>query len=189
MRMKSTARKRPLLVVIALALLGGSFALPLAQPSPKAFSDIFSVTDMVVTKSSSPQQEEGRKLFELNCTACHTIGAGVLVGPDLLGVTERRDLAWLKRFILEPDQMLKEEDAIALAMLREFGIPMPNLGLREQQVEAVIAYLQTTTETEEIAPVAIPALYIPTLAIGVLVIVALTVIGLIAARKRVEVRT
>jgi cbb3-type cytochrome oxidase cytochrome c subunit len=171
-------------LALALALLGGSFALPLAQPRPKAFSDHFSVT-----KSFSPQQEEGRKLFEQSCTACHTIGGGVRVGPDLKGVTERRDLAWLKRFILEPDQMLKEEDATALAMLKEFGIPMPNLALTVHQVEALIAYLQTTTEAEQIAPVAIPALYIPTLAIGVLVIAALTVIGLIAARKRVEVRT
>lgn len=169
MSMRSSAGRRLLLVAVALTLLGAPFALPLAQPSP------------------SPQQEEGRKLFELNCTACHTISGGVRVGPDLAGVTERRDLSWLKRFILEPDQMLREDDPIALAMLKEFGIPMPKLGLGEQQVETLIAYLQMADAGTP--PVAIPNLYIPTLAIGVLVIVALTLIGLIAARKRVEVRT
>lgn len=169
MSMRSSLRKRWLLVAVTLALLGGSVALPLAQPSP------------------APEQEEGRKLFELNCTACHTVGAGVRVGPDLKGVTERRDLAWLRRFILEPDQMLKEEDPIALAMLKEFGIPMPNLGLSEQQVETLIAYLQMANA--DTPPIAIPAFYIPTLLTSALVIVVLTVIGLIAARKRVEVRT
>lgn len=173
MSTRSSAAKRLLLVVsataVALTLLVGPFALPLAQPSP------------------SPQQQEGRKLFELNCTACHTIGEGVRVGPDLKGVTERRDRAWLKRFILEPDRVLREGDPIARAMLQEFGIPMPNLGLEEQQAEAVIAYLQMADA--ETPPVAVPSLYIPTLITGALVIVALTVIGLIAARKRVEVRT
>lgn len=133
-----------------------------------------------------PSPDEGKQLFQMKCTACHTIGEGVRVGPDLKGVTERRDLAWLKRFILEPDRVLKEGDPIARAMLQEFGIPMPNLGLTVPQVEAAIAYLQTTAGSG--APVAIPALYIPTLAIGVFAITALTLVGLIAGRKKVEVR-
>ena len=40
--------------------------------------------------------------FRLNCTSCHTIGGGRLVGPDLLNVTERKDRAWLARFIVDP---------------------------------------------------------------------------------------
>jgi len=133
-----------------------------------------------------PSPDEGQQLFQTRCTACHTIGGGVRVGPDLKGVTERRDLAWLRRFILGPDQMLKEGDPIARAMLQEFGIPMPNLGLTAPQVEAIIAYLQTTAQGR--SPVAPPSLYVPTLAIGLLAIIALTFVGLRAGRKRVEVR-
>jgi hypothetical protein len=39
------------------------------------------------------------ELFSRQCSSCHTIGKGDLVGPDLNGVTGRRDRAWLARFI------------------------------------------------------------------------------------------
>jgi cytochrome c1 len=102
-----------------------------------------------------------------------------------MGVTERREESWLKVQIQFPSVQLEQNDPIAMALLEEFGLPMPDLGLTEQQVEAVIAYLETA-ETE---PTAIPAKYIPTLVIGILAIVGITLIGLIAGTKRVEVRT
>ena len=35
----------------------------------------------------------GQQTFQSVCVSCHTIGKGKLVGPDLAGVTERRDAA------------------------------------------------------------------------------------------------
>lgn len=91
---------------------------------------------------SSP--EEGEKLFQQMCATCHTIGGGKLVGPDLNGVTARRDRDWLLRFVKAPDKMFAEGDPIATQLLQEFDhIQMPNLGLTDQQVEALIAYLET----------------------------------------------
>lgn len=85
---------------------------------------------------------EGQAIFKERCIACHTIGGGPLVGPDLEGVVERRERDWLIRWISEPDKMLAEEDALATQLLAEFnGVPMPNLGLSETQVEALVAYL------------------------------------------------
>lgn len=44
------------------------------------------------------QPGAGQALYEQRgCPACHTLGAGSLVGPDLRGVTERRDRDWLVR--------------------------------------------------------------------------------------------
>jgi len=57
--------------------------------------------------------------FRLNCTSCHTIGGGRLVGPDLLGVTERKDRAWLARFITDPQSVLDSGDAYALKLKEE----------------------------------------------------------------------
>ena len=45
--------------------------------------------------------QEGQQLFVRYCQSCHTIGAGNLIGPDLQGVTTRRDRAWLERFIVD----------------------------------------------------------------------------------------
>jgi len=57
--------------------------------------------------------------FRLNCTSCHTIGGGRLVGPDLLHVTERKDRAWLARFIADPKSVIDSGDAYALKLLDE----------------------------------------------------------------------
>lgn len=89
--------------------------------------------------------DEGQTLFEQRCAACHTIGGGKLVGPDLKGVTARRDRAWLIRFITAPEQALAQKDPIATQLLQEYGnVPMPNLGLTNDQVTAIITYLGGT---------------------------------------------
>lgn len=75
------------------------------------------------------------------CVACHTIGKGKLVGPDLLGVTERRDIDWLRKWMKNPDEMLKN-DPIAMEMLKVHMVPMPNQGLTDKEVEALIEYMR-----------------------------------------------
>ncbi|HNQ83491.1 MAG TPA: hypothetical protein PKM34_07600, partial [Bacteroidales bacterium] len=49
-------------------------------------------------RKSVAQASDGAQLFQI-CGACHTIGKGKLIGPDLYKVTERRDRAWLIPFI------------------------------------------------------------------------------------------
>ena len=86
---------------------------------------------------------EGETLFQEKCVACHTIGGGVLVGPDLAGVVERQDHDWLSKWILAPDKVLAAKDPIATQLLAEAnGVPMPNLGLTEAQVASLLAYLE-----------------------------------------------
>lgn len=85
---------------------------------------------------------DGETLFTQKCTACHTIGGGNLVGPDLAGVVDRRDPAWLSQWIAQPDKVLAAGDPIATQMLAEFNnVPMPNLALTEAEVSAIITYL------------------------------------------------
>jgi len=86
---------------------------------------------------------DGKAIFDGKCAGCHSIGGGRLVGPDLKGVTALRDRDWLARFIAEPDNVLAAGDPIAVALLQEFNnMQMPNLGLSQEQVAAVIAYLE-----------------------------------------------
>lgn len=87
--------------------------------------------------------EEGRAIFQEKCAACHTVGGGPLVGPDLEGVTAKRERAWLVRWLSAPDRMLAAGDPTATRLLQEFkNVPMPNQGLTEVQVASVIAYLE-----------------------------------------------
>jgi len=100
--------------------------------------------------SEKPDEElvaKGKELFNSNCTSCHTIGKGKLVGPDLLGVTDLRSDQWLHKWIINPDQML-QSDPVAKELLKEFMVPMPNLGLTDQQVTALIAYLKSENKKD-----------------------------------------
>lgn len=91
---------------------------------------------------SKPSQLNGEQIFqEKGCIGCHTIGGGKLAGPDLLGVTQRREEAWLLRWIKAPDEMVFT-DPIAKEMLMEYYVPMPNQGLNDEEVKAVVEYLK-----------------------------------------------
>jgi|GEM_PF-336957 len=90
--------------------------------------------------------DKGQYLFSTRCAACHTIGHGDKVGPDLLGVTSTRDRAWLRRFIAAPDQMLAEKDPLAMALFKKYKeIPMPSLRLHEVDVATLIDYMEAQT--------------------------------------------
>src|SRR5262249_55162616 len=90
--------------------------------------------------------QPGQALFKRICAPCHTIGVGDRVGPDLRGVTERRDHAWLADFIMHPDKARAPRDPIAMSIVEKFpGVHMPALGVADADAGALIAYLQTET--------------------------------------------
>src|SRR6185369_9542661 len=87
-------------------------------------------------------------MFDQRCSACHTIGQGDAVGPDLSGVTERRQRAWLERYLAEPDKMLVERDPIATALFDKYKtVRMPNLHLSQDEIAALFAYLKAQGST------------------------------------------
>jgi mono/diheme cytochrome c family protein len=132
--------------------------------------------------------ETGQEIFQSLCAACHTIGKGKLVGPDLAGVTSRREESWLKRQIKEPDTLIAENDPIAMQLLQEAdNVPMPPAELSDEEVVAVIAYLKSTEQQENVA-VGLPSQYMPTMIISIVVLIGLTLIGLRVGSKKVDVR-
>ncbi len=131
---------------------------------------------------------EGGRIFVEKCTACHTIGKGKLVGPDLSGVTTRREESWLKRQIQTPDRMIAEKDPVVMELLKESNnVPMVPLGLSDTEVEAVIAYLKSTEQQASVTT-GLPSQYTPTVLISIVVLIGLTVRGLRAGNKKVDVR-
>jgi len=94
--------------------------------------------------------DEGQHLFQMRCAACHSIGKGDGVGPDLLGVTRRRDRTWLTRMIATPDTLLAEGDPLATTLFNTYKqVRMPNLGLTEAQVGLLIEYLEAQGATRQ----------------------------------------
>ncbi len=84
----------------------------------------------------------GEALFLKACAACHTVGEGDKVGPDLAGVAQRRPRDWLIRFMMEPDVMIAGGDPVAVALDRRYkGVTMPNLSLSETDAADILTYL------------------------------------------------
>ena len=85
---------------------------------------------------------DGESLFQAKCVACHTLGQGMLVGPDLQEITARRDKVWLKSFVLDPNERYAANDATTQQLLAEgYSVRMPALGLNAAQVDVLLAYL------------------------------------------------
>jgi protein SCO1 len=91
-------------------------------------------------------------MFRTRCAACHTIGGGDGVGPDLLAVTQARGRDWLTRYILAPDKMLAGKDPIAVALFNKYNqVKMPNLHLPPADVKVLIDYFDAQTAHSEIS--------------------------------------
>jgi len=109
--------------------------------------------DFVEAKSKSTAQEpvqppqlqsagspEAVNFFEENCVVCHSIGEGPLTGPDLKGVTQRKDRDWLTRFMRNPEAVINSGDSYAQQLLQASGgVVMP--GFPEMTPELASALL------------------------------------------------
>ncbi|HET9580639.1 MAG TPA: SCO family protein [Usitatibacter sp.] len=90
--------------------------------------------------------DPGEDLFRRRCQDCHTVGAGDAIGPDLAGVSERRERAWLAKFIQDPNAMIEAKDPIATALfIKHKKLPMPRLGLNDHDVAVLIEYIDRQT--------------------------------------------
>ncbi len=72
----------------------------------------------------------GEALFQARCISCHGQGGrGSSVGPDISKAGSLREAAWLTRWLKNPESV-------------QPGAKMPPLGLTDQEIEALVAYLK-----------------------------------------------
>jgi protein SCO1/2 len=92
---------------------------------------------------------QARDLFQNKCAACHTMGKGYLLGPDLKTVTVRRDRRWLINYLVAPDKMRAMKDPIALQLAKSNKVLMPNLGLTVTEVEELMNYMESRSGAKQ----------------------------------------
>ena len=91
---------------------------------------------------TDPEAVAGKLAFESKCLACHSVGQGRKLGPDMAGVTKRRSDDWLTRWLKAPEKML-QTDPVAMAMLKEYNnLPMPNQSLTDTEIKQYIRYFK-----------------------------------------------
>ncbi len=98
--------------------------------------------------------DEGATVFRDVCSACHYIGgddpdAGL--GPNLQGVTLRREPAWIRTMIANPDSMIAS-DSIAARLYDEYGVWMVNGGVTAAEVRALLEFLWRADRGPDVNP-------------------------------------
>jgi len=109
-------------------------------PTKKPSEDLEHHNMGATSTPTDPLAVKGKQDFESKCLACHSIGQGKKLGPDLANLTKRRNDAWITSWLLNPEKMLAS-DPDAKAMLKEYNnIPMPNQNLTSAEVQQYLKY-------------------------------------------------
>jgi len=86
--------------------------------------------------------DEGKKLYDAKCTACHNIKTK-MIGPPQAGVLDRRTPEWVMNMIINPTEMIKK-DPTARKLLKEFNnVPMTEQGVTEEDARKILEYFRT----------------------------------------------
>jgi nitrite reductase (NO-forming) len=95
---------------------------------------------------TDPEAIRGKEAFESKCLACHSIGGGKKLGPDLAGVTKRRTESWLTRWLKSPETMLASDPDAKKLLQEHNNLPMPNQNLTDAEIREFIKYFRWVDE-------------------------------------------
>jgi len=80
--------------------------------------------------------------FNTRCSGCHSVGKGVVVGPDLHGVTERHDASWLHRFIRSSQSVIHSGDRAAVSLFQQYKKRMPDHSFNDAEIDLILAFIK-----------------------------------------------
>ncbi len=87
----------------------------------------------------------GEALFTTNCKSCHNTSGETAVGPGLKGIEERRDAAWIKKWVNNPAAVIASGDKYANELYTKFNklqmTAFPSFG--ESEIKNILAYIKS----------------------------------------------
>ena len=93
--------------------------------------------------------QNGAEIFKSKCTSCHSIGKGIIVGPDLKNIYMDKGMTeqWLHRFIRSSQTLIKSGDMHAKQTFEKFKkTVMPDQPLSDAGITAVIGYIKSASK-------------------------------------------
>ena len=96
-----------------------------------------------VTTVKAQDAAEGEGIFKNNCTSCHAVTDEVVIGPGLKGVSGRRPIDWIVKWVHNPQAVITSGDQYAVDLYNKYNktqmTAFPNLS--EVQIKSVVAYI------------------------------------------------
>jgi len=113
------------------------------------YSHLILLLGIIFLNPLSVLGQDGKSLFKQNCAVCHKLGTKV-IGPDLLGVNEKRSEEWLLKFIRSSQSLIKAGDADAVAIFEEFNqmVMIDQTQLSDEQIKSILFYIKEETPAE-----------------------------------------
>ena len=106
---------------------------------------------MVAVGAQAQSAAEGQALFGTKCYSCHNIGSGDKQGPDLKGVTTRRQKDWLHEFINTPAAINAKGDPTATQLFKKFApTVMADQALTPQQIDSILMMIEDLTNKNQV---------------------------------------
>jgi cytochrome c2 len=109
-------------------------------------------------------QSSGESLFVKTCKACHTVGQGKVIGPDLYNVHNRRSENWIKRFIKSSQGVINSGDETAINLFNEFNRSvMPDQPFSNDELNEILLYIKDQSAKVDLAGGPVSAVILPVL--------------------------
>ncbi len=91
----------------------------------------------------------GEDLFQRYCSACHNFQQNG-IGPQLGGVTRMVDNEWIKNFIQNAAQVMRDKDPRAVSLFEEYQTYMPSFeNLTAEELDQLLAFMHTFEAPED----------------------------------------
>lgn len=112
----------------------------------KMISEGRGIGEVKTVALSTPLEQErvkrGKDIYDMKCSACHTLTDQRLVGPGWKGVTQRRKPEWIMNMVTNVDIML-ERDPEAQKLLELCLTKMPNQNVSIGDARDILEYMRS----------------------------------------------
>lgn len=87
----------------------------------------------------------GEEVFNKMCMTCHSLTDVKLVGPGLGGLSDRRDEAWVIKWVKDPQGMVNSGDEYAVKLFDEYNkVPMPGFPqLTDEEISGIYEFVKS----------------------------------------------
>jgi cytochrome c551/c552 len=98
----------------------------------------------------SLEAQEGERIFNATCAACHKISNQRLVGPGLANIHKKRSKEWFVKFVKSSQTLIKSGDVEAVKVFKEYNqLIMPDHVISNTELNSLFEYIKEVSPSKD----------------------------------------